>query len=448
MQIKRLIKSNLIYIGIVCVLTIALLFIVVNPFSILSTPTVYITIPSDPVLNTVPSPNLDGSIELSWSIPDETQYFEIFRMRGFGWFYLESMYYSTTYVDNNVGDGYTYKYKVVAVNPLGKSPDSNVVTVDIRLRTLVLPSVPVLNSIASPDTDGSISLSWSTSQNVDNYELFRSVNGDAYSFFKTLISISTSFIEPDGSYSYKIRACNDDGYSAYSNIVSVIVDILILPSVPVLNLDEHLLDDDLIGLDWSISQNAVGYEVYRSENGGIYRLFKTLIYNSVWFDTSYGRYSYKVRAYNDDEYSDYSNVVSITIDYPLLPSVPVLNLIASPDIDGSISLSWSISQNVVNYKVYRSVSGGLFVLFKTSSFPFVSFTESNGSYSYKVQAYNDVGYSDYSNIVSVIVLIYVPSDTSVPSDIFEISPIYFLLIGGLSIGGILIYTKTKKIKNR
>ena len=290
----------------------------------------YTEIPADPVLDSVPSPNTDGSVELSWSRPPQTQYFELFRMRGFGWFYLESVYYSTSYVDNNVGDGYTYKYKVVAVNPLGKSPDSNVVTVAIDLAeeeelVIIPPDTPTLKMIAGPSFTGEIHISWSSVSNADDYGVYCSNDGTSYDFLgKVYTSSYDDSIAEDGTYYYKVKAGNEAGYSGFSNVESVVVDIPDVPDVPdvpkVYAITYEIVDS---GVEISVTWEEVDcdtYNLYRAivsdtKDTG-YELIEEDITStsySVVLTNDIAKYFYKVSAVNDLGESEQSNPTTINI---------------------------------------------------------------------------------------------------------------------------------------
>ena len=458
-KIKKKNKTNKKFLYIIGGLSILLIFFVtVVPFTLHDgdggggSPT-YTTIPNAPTLNTIQSPNIDGSIEISWSRPAETQEFFVYRGRSMTSFDLLTTTTATSYVDTLVSDG-RYWYEVFAYNPLGVSESSNVVFVEVMIM-IYPPSAPTLNTIQSPDTDGSITLSWSNPVYATGFNIFRSADGGAYALFKTLTSTSYAFSEIDGSYSYKVNAYNNDGISGYSNTISVIVNIPVIPNAPVLSTISPSIDTDgTISLFWSKPTGTNSFKVYRSKDGGSFSLIKTTTSIS-YIDSglSDGTYEYKIIAYNADGDSPYSNIKSVIVSIyvpPVPPAAPTLNSISpSTDTDGTISLFWSKPTGTDSFKVYRSKDGGSFSLIKTTtSISYIDSGLSDGTYQYKIIACNLDGDSVYSNIrsVTVDIPIIIPPPQPSPTDTteFDFTPIFYMfLIGGLGIGG-LIFIKKKR----
>ena len=91
------------------------------------------------------------------------------------------------------------------------------------------PSAPTLYTISpNPNLDGSINLNWSDVSGATRDWIYR--NGTLIT--SSINSSKTDVITTNGTYSYKIKAINAYGQSAYSNIKSVTVNI---PLPPVLD---------------------------------------------------------------------------------------------------------------------------------------------------------------------------------------------------------------------
>ena len=242
---------------------------------------------------------------------------------------------------------------------------------------------------------------------------------------------------------------------------------LLIPPAPIVNKIYPNPDTDgTITVSWTMDYDdmTAGYDVFRSVNGGLFTLLtQTVQKRLIDINLGDGTYSYKVKAYNAAGYSKDSNVVSVTIKIPSLPTAPVLYNPPTPNTDGIIALSWSDPGNTKGFEVFRSVNGSVFTLLTQTWLPF--YTDSNlddGVYYYEIRAYDDDGRSDYSNVVSVSVIIpidtipieppvpivYVPPpDPPAPIEttVFEISPWYYLLlIGGLGIVLFLVYKRMRK----
>ena len=282
----------------------------------------YTEVPTAPELNSVPSPNIDGSVELSWSQPDQTQYFELYRYR-WGWYYVAKLY-TTSYTDVHVADGATYKYKVVAGNTLGKSPDSNVVSVLIDLYEEdgdAIPDAPVLRLMTnSPSIDGEIDLEWDLVSGATMYTIFRWKGGINPEILKQDFSENyyDDSVSSNGVYSYKVKAGNDVGYSDYSNEISITVQMAEVPDVPVMNqLEFEIINYTVkVYIDWD-AVDCDSYVLYRSFNGEIYKPVEGILSTSstIYAEilTEAGTYVYKVSAVNTYGESGLSNSVTIEV---------------------------------------------------------------------------------------------------------------------------------------
>lgn len=86
------------------------------------------------------------------------------------------------------------------------------------------------------------------------------------------------------------------------------------------------------------------------------------------------------------------------------PQAPMF-LTAAP-LDGAINLSWSPSEDVLSYRLYRSVNDAPFALLQElngSMFFYMDSGLKNGqAYSYRISAVNSVGEGPFSNIVTEI----------------------------------------------
>ncbi|MBU1870251.1 MAG: fibronectin type III domain-containing protein [Candidatus Omnitrophica bacterium] len=107
-------------------------------------------------------------------------------------------------------------------------------------------------------------------------------------------------------------------------------------------------------------------------------------------------YSYKVRAYNQIGYSDYSNTVYTA---SLRPATPSKLILSKDPASRKPRLSWQDkSSNEEGFKIWRS---GREIASTTANVNTYIDTNaiSGRRYYYRVRAFNRFGYSNYSNLV-------------------------------------------------
>ena len=115
-------------------------------------------------------------------------------------------------------------------------------------------------------------------------------------------------------------------------------------------------------------------------------------------------YYYRVRAYNVGGFSSYSNT-DYAITATVFPSDPTD--LAGTASSTSTHLNWmDTSSNEEGFSIERSVDGTNFSVVASTMPNAVSHEDTNlssGTYYYRINAFNTVGYSGYSNTVSVTV---------------------------------------------
>ena len=179
------------------------------------------------------------------------------------------------------------------------------------------------------------------------------------------------------------------------------------PPNPPSNLKINAYTSNTISFSWtnSNSGNNISFEVWHSMDGNNFTLAATTSsdnYTDINLSPN-TTYYYKVRAHNNGGYSSYSNMISQkTKDVaPIAPS----NLYVSSFSTNTITLSWNDnSNNETGFEIWRSLNGYSFSKIKNLGANTTTYTDlglsPDTTYYYKVRAYNDVGNSNYSNIIS------------------------------------------------
>lgn len=346
-------------------------------------------------------------------------------------------------------------YSVVAISIL-------LVIAFVSVRPFSITGVMVLRPIEpDPDPDGSIVLVWNTVDVAYEYHVEMSKDGGDWESIKVVYGLSSTITGlPDGTYEFRVIACNVFGvFIAESNVESVVVCIigeLVPPNEPILEVIESPNTDGKIDLEWDVVPNALYYEVYKSVDDGDYDVIYPIIEENYYTDLVYidGTYSYKITAKNDLGTSGFSNVESVDVCFPISdpPNEPILeSIVPETSNDGVIHLSWDSVLDTVYYEVYRSIDEGLLELIKTLDENYCDdFVLENGVYSYGVKAVNDFGASGFSNMEYVVVYISEPTDEPTepiePTEPSDDYTMLYILLGVLVvlIVPVVILVKKKK----
>ena len=222
-----------------------------------------------------------------------------------------------------------------------------------------------------------------------------------------------SNISRDTTYTYRARAVGFTGFSDYSNTVQVTLSPSSPPAGPS-NLTAGNNAGNVV-LNWQDnSTNEIQFYVERCQGAGCssFMGFGAGDANlTTWTDYNAAagqNYSYRVRAWNSDGYSVYSNIATIvtpggTVSPPLAPS----NLVGQALSKNQMSLSWtnnSVNQDGVKIERCASVNCTNFAEIITVGGTATSFIDSGlaagTTYRYRVRVYNVAGTSQYSNIAA------------------------------------------------
>ena len=340
-----------------------------------------------------------GKPKLTWNAVSGATSYRVFRSesRGSGYSLLGTTT-ATSYTNTGAAVGKTYYYRVKAVNSVGTSGYSNIVSGKAKAAAPAAPSVTAGNS-----STGKPQLTWKAVSGAVKYEVYRSTRQNSgYSLLGT--TTSTSYVNTGAStgttYYYRVKAVNRNGMaSGYSNIVSCKAKAA-APAAPSVTAGNSSTGKPR--LTWKAVSGAVSYRIYRSESRGTgYSLLGTTSSTSyVNTGAAAGKtYYYRVKAVNRDGMaSGYSNIVSGKATLP----APVLNIGLSVS-SGKPMLAWDAVPGATSYRIYRSTSrdSGYSLLATTTSTSYVNTSAAKGTtYYYRVKACNAAGLSPYSNIVS------------------------------------------------
>jgi subtilisin family serine protease len=210
----------------------------------------------------------------------------------------------------------TVDNKGLSVITEGRLNAYNAVTADINSISPAPPSH--LEASITPGSE--IQLTWVDNSSVETNYVIEKKTGinETYSELVTLIQNTTSYTDTDvtlaegTAYFYRVRAYNTNGYSLYSNEANVIIP----PNAPS-NLSASALSTSGIKLTWTDNSAAEnGFRIERKTSDGTYTEIATTGANETSYsDTGLSAgitYFYRVRAYNDEGNSSYSNEAQAT----------------------------------------------------------------------------------------------------------------------------------------
>ncbi len=165
-------------------------------------------------------------------------------------------------------------------------------------------------------------LNWQdNSNNESGFEIWRAVDGNAFSLLQTVNSGVIVFTDQTTDYSrtyeYRIRAINNTNISNFTNTVSYLTKPdpftgpLSNPNLLTISSPDSLA----LVLNWSDNSiNETGFEIWRAVGGGALALFQTVgigVTNYTDQATVYStNYSYEIRAINNTNVSGFSNTSS------------------------------------------------------------------------------------------------------------------------------------------
>lgn len=335
----------------------------------------------------------------------------------------------TSYSDTTTEIDNTYYYRIVAYGPTGSSPYSNEVKVTTNE---TVPEAPdeltgkVRVNKKTPSKDDTeyyptIILHWKdNSQNEQGFSIERKEEGGNFSEITTRNADITHFEDEDvvfeKNYVYRIAAYNANGFSEYSGELAVTTA---LPPRRPGHLAVEVELNNSVKLTWKDNAyNEAGFKVEQKEGDGDYSEIATLNPDTVSYTdsglTPEIKYTYRIFAFNDTGNSEYSDEASVTIE-TVPPSAPSgLTAKVTQSVIGSlvVELTWfDNSDNEDGFEIERKTSDGSYSLKSVVKADKTSLTDSDYSndtnYVYRIRAFNDSGYSDYSNEAFTVPSTYV-----------------------------------------
>jgi fibronectin type 3 domain-containing protein len=369
-----------------------------------------------------------SKISLSWSYSDEKydiDHFRIYRKRTGGEFELyEDKYKDTEFTDENCVNTVLYTYKLQSVDMAGNiSNFSEIITGRINTDK-IQPEKPMLSTEMVSLT--SIDLSWLSSDNtgVASYDLYKN---DEFLINSVNTDYSDLNVKDDTVYSYYVIA-----YDSFGN-ASEKSDTLTIHT----GVDDIV--PEIINISAAIKSKEAGIDVNAADNYSIASITIDYSYNKITWNRikaieADGKTSAKAKATFDvsdlDDGKVYiravaedaagnisptneSSTVEIFIDNTP-PAKPENITVSDIGYTRGIIIGQPVDYDFDYYKIYRSVSGESFILYK-DGYRYSDFydtdTKPNVEYQYKITSVDtSQNESDFSDALTILT----QADTNAP----------------------------------
>ena len=287
---------------------------------------------------------------------------------------------------------YNYGWRDM-VESMGGNVRIKAYTDDVQIQK---PSAP--SGLSVSNTIASLTLKWNAVKGATGYEIYRAGIDGKYSKITTVTSTSyvDTSVKNNTQYSYKIKAYNAAGASAFSTVASLKKTQI---SVSKLKADAN---GSKVQLSWTGGvTGAEGYVIYRRTEGGSYTELGRTSGNTYSDTISAGiKYYYAVAVYSGSRTEDKCPEVGAM--YLAEPAVT-----GASNITSGVQVKWSQVTGATGYIVYHKGAGkGWARIADIKDGSTVNYTDttaaSGTTYTYTVRAYNKDTMSDWNSTKSLM----------------------------------------------
>ena len=248
-----------------------------------------------------------------------------------------------TYTAGSLTSGTTYYFRVRAYNAAGNSGYSNTASGTTKDTIPVAPTSLTATAVSSAQ----INLAWAcTAPNEDGFRIYRSTDGTNFAQVATAginaVSYSNTGLSGNTKYYYKVYSYNTAGNSAASNVASDTTAPQAPSALTAVSQGSGPTTWDKVNLSWTDNANSeVGFKIERSPDNVTFTQIATNAASITTYADSglaaQHAYYYRVRSYNANGNSTYSNTATVTT--PNAP--PVLTAIGDKSVAPNGTLSFT-----------------------------------------------------------------------------------------------------------
>ena len=358
--------------------------------------TAYGVVPTPAPTLTVPATSSTGSATVSWTAASPVTGYALQQSSNSGGTWTPA--YSGTATSaalTGLANG-NYIYQVQACND---TAGNSVCTVWATGSTLVVThppaSAPSL-SVPATSSTGSYTVSWGAVSTATSYTLQMSTNGGS-TWSTPYTGSATNWAasgQSNGTYAYRVEACNAGGCSAWSGTGSAVV-MHPPASAPSLSVPATSTTGSYT-VSWGAVSTATSYMLQMSTNGGSSWSIAYSGSATSWVASGQGTgsYTYRVEACNAGGCSAWSGTGTISVS--LIPATPTsLQYPSGAYYPGSFTVFWSTETGATSYTLTRTstASNTVTTVYTGAG---TSVTQANvtpGTYQFSLQACNSVGCS-------------------------------------------------------
>ncbi|MFX4262793.1 OmpL47-type beta-barrel domain-containing protein [Pelotomaculum propionicicum] len=233
-------------------------------------------------------------------------------------------------------------------------------------------------------------LTWDAVPNATKYKVYQVIDGQK-NLKSSPTGTSVTYTKlPAGDYIYEVHSYNDRfGESAEGSQVAFTISFETLAAPA--NLAYTVQNGNDVILTWTTVTGANGYRIYLVKDG--LKELKTPINTGTVTSVKYtnrpeGDYTYEVHSYSDRfGESAEGSLISFSIDFPEMQ--PPSNLIQTINSATSFTLTWDISLNATDYKIYQIVNGQKNLKYTVTGTAKAFTNMPPGEYTYEIYSYSD-----------------------------------------------------------
>jgi len=270
--------------------------------------------------------------------------------------------------------------------------------------TPVAPTASPILTVPGSSTTGSYVVSWTGVSGASSYTLQEQVNGGAWSSVQSNSSGSWNTSgKANGTYGYRVQACNAVGCGPFSVVSSIVVAIPPPPaSAPSISVPTSSFSGSY-SVSWTGVSGASTYVLQEQVNAGAWATVQNNA-SAAWSTSGRGTgtYGYRVQACNITGCGPWSATATIAVTLPPA-TAPGISVPASSN-NGAYTITWSGVAGASSYLLQEQVNGGTWTTVQNNaSGSWSTNGRAGGSYSYRVQACNAAGCGPFSSAPTLIV---------------------------------------------